>query len=154
MEQTQLIDHLPETDGRDDRIRSNKKCPKQFRCEFSGCSPNFKLERPRLHSGTACDRPETIKTVKFPPIPEAAWQQPQETFTDQYNLNNSNNDTTVQYTQDPSKTFVASQTSAPKRFQPQNYVFATKEPHEVKQRLNHYRSLAAPIIVLPITRKQ
>ena len=131
-----------------------KKCPKQFRCEFSGCCPNFEIETPRLHSGAACDRPETIKTVKFQPNPEVAWQQPQETFADQYNLNKCNNDTTVHYTQETSKTFVASQTSAPKRFQPQNYVIATKQPHEIKQRLNHYRSLAAPIIVLPIARKQ
>ena len=30
---------------------------------------------PRLHSGAANDRPETIK---LPPIPEVVWQQPQE----------------------------------------------------------------------------
>ena len=31
---------------------------------------------PRLHSGSAIDRPET---TKLPPIPEVVWQQPHET---------------------------------------------------------------------------
>ena len=33
---------------------------------------------PRLHSGAVTDRPETTH-LNFPPIPEVAWQQPQET---------------------------------------------------------------------------
>ena len=33
---------------------------------------------PRLHSGAAIDRPETTQ-LKFSPIPEVVWQQPQET---------------------------------------------------------------------------
>ena len=44
-----------------------------------------------------------------------------ETITDQDNLNNTQNDSTL-------KTNVASQTSPPKRTQPQNHVIATEQP--------------------------
>ena len=70
---------------------------------------------PRLHSGTACDRPEITKESQLPPIPEAVWQQPTENDTKQDNLNNINEDSTL-------KTNVASQTSPPKGNQPQSYV--------------------------------
>ena len=33
---------------------------------------------PRVHSGAATDRPE-VTHLTLPPIPEVAWQQPQET---------------------------------------------------------------------------
>ena len=36
------------------------------------------MKMPRLHSGTAIDRPETFK---IPPIPEVVWQQLQETHS-------------------------------------------------------------------------
>ena len=35
-----------------------------------------KLTTPRLHSGAACDRPETNELSKFPANPEVVWQQP------------------------------------------------------------------------------
>ena len=105
-----------------------KKSPKQLRWERSRCSANFKLEKPRLYSGTACDRPETTKTPTLPPIPEVGGQQHSDTFVDQYNLNFINNDSTMQNTQEISNTTVASQTSPPKGNQPQNYVTATKQP--------------------------
>ena len=73
---------------------------------------------PRLHSGAARDRPET-KTSKLPPIPEVVWQQPTENVTNQDNLNNTTNDSTI-------KTNVASQTSPPKGTQPQNHVDTTE----------------------------
>ena len=76
---------------------------------------------PRLHSGAARDRPETNEISKLPPIPEVFWQQPTEIITDQDNLNNSNNDSTV-------KTDVASQPSPPKGTQPQNHVDTTEQP--------------------------
>ena len=76
---------------------------------------------PRLHSETACDRPEITKESKLPPIPEAVWQQPTENDTKQDNLNNINKDSTL-------KTNVASQTSPPKGNQPQSYVDTTERP--------------------------
>ena len=76
---------------------------------------------PRLHSGAACDRPETNKISKLPPIPEVVWQQPTEIVTNQDNLYNTNNDSTL-------KTNIASQTSPPKRTQPQNHVDTTQHP--------------------------
>ena len=66
---------------------------------------------PRLHSGPACDRPDTNEKSKLPPIPEVVWQQPTENDTNQDNLNNITNDLTL-------KTNVASQTSPPKGTQP------------------------------------
>ena len=75
---------------------------------------------PRLHSGAACDRPET-KISKPPPIPEVVWQQPTEIVTDQDTLKNTINDSTL-------KTNVARQTSPPKGTQPQNHVAATEQP--------------------------
>ena len=76
---------------------------------------------PRLHSGAAHDRPETNEISKLRPIPEVVWQQPTEIVTDQDNLNNTHNDSTL-------NTNVASQTSQPKGTQPQNYVVATEQP--------------------------
>ena len=76
---------------------------------------------PRLHSGAACDRPETHQTPKLPPIPEVVWQQPTEIVTNQDNLNITNNDSTR-------KTNVASQISPPKGTQPQNHVDTTEQP--------------------------
>ena len=76
---------------------------------------------PRLHSGAACDRPETNEISKLPPTPEVVWQQPTENVTNQNNLNNTTNDSTL-------KTNVGSQTSRPKGIQPQNYVDTTEHP--------------------------
>ena len=47
--------------------------------KLPGCSSKFKLITPRLHSGTAIDRPE-VTHLTLPPIPEVVWQQPQETY--------------------------------------------------------------------------
>ena len=65
----------------------------------------------------------TVKTneiSKLPPIPEVVWQQPTEIVTEQYNLNNTNNESTL-------KTNVANQTSPPKGTQSQNHVDATEQ---------------------------
>ena len=105
-----------------------EKSPKQLRWQCLGCSPNFTLQTPRLYSGAASDRPETTKIPKLPPIPEVVWQQPSQTSTDQCNLNNINNNSTIYYTHETSNTTVASQTSSPKGTQPQNYVVATEQP--------------------------
>ena len=78
---------------------------------------------PRLHSGTASDRPEITKESKLPPIPEVVWQQPTENDTKQDNLNNIKKYSTL-------KTNVASQTSPPKGNQPQSYVDTTERPPE------------------------
>ena len=78
------------------------------------------MKTPRLHSGAARDRPET-KISKIPPIPEVVWQQLTENVTNQDNLNNTTNDSTL-------KTNVASQTSPPKGTQPQNHVDTTEQP--------------------------
>ena len=75
---------------------------------------------PRLHSGAACDRPDTNQISKLPPIPEVVWQQPTEIVTNQVNLNNTTNESTI-------KTNVASQTSPPKGSQPQNHVDTTEQ---------------------------
>ena len=75
---------------------------------------------PRLHSGVACDRPETNEIFKLPPIPEVFWQQPTEKVTNQDNSTNTTNDSTT-------KTNVASQTSPPKGTQPQNHVDTTEQ---------------------------
>ena len=75
---------------------------------------------PHLHSGPACDRPETNEKSKLPPIPEVVWQQPTENDTNQDNLNNITNDSTL-------KTNVSSQTSPPKGTQPQHHVDAMEQ---------------------------
>ena len=98
-----------------------KKCTKKLRWECPSCSPNSKLKTPRLHSGAACDRPETNAISKLPRIPEVVWQQPTEIVADQDNLNITHNDSTL-------KTNVASETSPPKGNQPQNHVDATEQP--------------------------
>ena len=105
-----------------------EKCSKQLRWECSSCSPNIKLETPRLHSGAACDRPETIEIPILPQIPEVLSQQPSETSTNKGNLNNTNIDSTKYCTQETSKTTAASQLSPPKGTQPLNYVVTTEHP--------------------------
>ena len=111
----------PESTTRGTKPSPAKKCTKQLRWECPSCSPNFKLKTPCLHSGAACDRPETNEISKLPPIPEVNWQQPTEIVTDQDNLNNTHDDLTL-------KTNVLSQTSPPKGTQPQNHVDATEQP--------------------------
>ena len=105
-----------------------KKCSNYFRCGCPTRSPNFKLQSPRLHSGAGCDRPENTKKAKLQPIPEVVWQQPLETCKDQHSLNNVFGDSTIQYTREFQMTKVASQMSAAKGTQPQNYVTATEQP--------------------------
>ena len=75
----------------------------------------------------ASDRPETTKTTKLPSNPDVIWHQPPETFTDQNNLDNTTNDSTIHYTTKTSKTTVASQTSPPRGIQPQIYVVASEQ---------------------------
>ena len=75
---------------------------------------------PRLHSGAAIDRPVTNEIPNLPPIPEVVWQQPTENVTNQDNLNNTANDSTIM-------TNVVSQTSPSKRIQPQNQVDTTEQ---------------------------
>ena len=75
---------------------------------------------PRLHSGAACDRPEINQISKLPPIPEVVWQQPTEIVTNQDNLNNTTNESTI-------KTNVAKPTSPPKGTQPQNHQHTTEQ---------------------------
>ena len=120
LEQTQRTDRLHEIDGQKDRTKASKKCSKQLRWKCPSCSPSFKLKTPRLHSGPACDRPETNEKSKLPPYPEVVWQQLTENDTNQHNLNNTTIDSTL-------KTNVASQTSPPKGTQPQNHVDTTEQ---------------------------
>ena len=54
------------------------------------------------------------------------WQQPTEPIMNQVNLNNTNNNSIIHYTQE--KTTVASQTSPPKGTQTPNYVVTTEHP--------------------------
>ena len=75
---------------------------------------------PRLHSGAASDRQEIIEIPKLPPITEVVWQQPSETSTDQFNLNNTKNDSIKYDVQKTSQATGATQTSPPKGIQPQN----------------------------------
>ena len=114
------------------RTKSNptekSKSSNHLRWEFSSCSPNSKLERPRFHFGAACDRPETTQIQKLPPIPEFVWQQPPETTTNHCNLNKTNIESKSYYTQETSKITVASQMSPPKGTQSQNYVVAMEHP--------------------------
>ena len=86
LEQPQQTDRLPGIgDLKERKQRPTGKSLKQLRWECSSCSPNFKLETPRLHSGAACNRPQTIEITKLPPIPEVVWQQPAETSTTKCN---------------------------------------------------------------------
>ena len=55
-------------------------------------------------------------------------QQPSETSTNQCELIKTNNDSTIYYTQEKSKTTVASPTLPPKGPQPENYVVTTQHP--------------------------
>ena len=120
LEQTQRTDRLPGTDGRKDKTKPNREILKITRMGCPSCSPTFKLTTPRLHSGTARDRPETNEITKLPPIPEVVWQQPTEIITKQDDTNNTNNNSTL-------KADVASQTSPPKGTQQQNHVVTTEQ---------------------------
>ena len=102
---------------------------------------------PRLHSGAACDRPETNQISKLPPIPEVVWQQPTEMVTNQDNLSNITNESTI-------KTNVASQTSPPNGTQTQNHVETTEKLQEIRKGMSQYCSLTAPRIILPLPKIQ
>ena len=81
---------------------------------------------PRLHSGAAIDRPETTQ-LKFPPIPEVVWQQPQETYVP--NIYQTCNNETHKNTHKPESkqsSEVKSQTSPIKETSPQVSVSNTE----------------------------
>ena len=83
-EQTQRTDGFPEqTTGRA-KSSPTETGLEQLRWKCYSCSSSFKLETPRLHSGAACDRPETTKSTKLQHNPEVVCQQTPETFKDQY----------------------------------------------------------------------
>ena len=121
LEQTQQTDRLLGIDDRKVKTKSSREMHKATQMGMSELSPNFKLAMPRLHSGAASDRPETIEISRLPPIPEVVWQQPTEIVTDQYNLNNTNSDSIL-------KTYVASQTSLAKGTRAEDHVAATEHP--------------------------
>ena len=75
LKQTQQTDRLPAIDDRKDKTKSNREMLKAAQMASPSCSPNFKLAMPRLHSGTASDRPETNEISILSPIPEVVWQQ-------------------------------------------------------------------------------
>ena len=128
LEQKQLIDCFPgKTTGRT-KPSPTEKCPKLLRWECSSCSPIFKLDTPRFHSVAACERPEICETAKLPPILKFVWQQPSEKCINQYNLENTNNDSTSQYTQETQETTVASQTWPPKGMPKHTHLIATEQP--------------------------
>ena len=81
---------------------------------------------PLLHSGAAIDRPETTQ-LKFPPIPEVVWQQPQETHV--HNIYQTFNNETHKNTHMPEskqRSDVESQTSPIKGTSPQVSVSSTE----------------------------
>ena len=122
-EQTQRTGRLPkQTTGRA-KSSPTEKVSTQLRWQCSSCSPNFQLKTPHFHSGAACDRPETTKTQKLPPIPEV---------TDLSPLNNINNGSPKIYIHQNSKMTVGSQTSPPKLTQPLNYVVATEQAPRIQ----------------------
>ena len=90
MEPMQPIDRLPGEKTGKTKSGPRKSQSKWLKLNYSGCSPEFKLNMPRLHSEAATDRPEETH-LTLPPIPEVVWQQPQETY-----LNNIHNDLTNQ----------------------------------------------------------
>ena len=70
-----------------------KSQSKWLEWNYSNCSPKIKLKMPRVHFGSANDRPET---TKLPPIPEVVWQQTHETHSidiHKNSLTNINNST-------------------------------------------------------------
>ena len=81
---------------------------------------------PRLHSGAATDRPEATHLTLLP-IPEVAWQQPQENH-----VNNFHNDLTNQIQNDihtpKQKNDVEAQTSPIKETSPQKSGSDTESP--------------------------
>ena len=94
---------------------------------FQAAAQPLNYSKPRLHSGTARDRPETNEITKLPPIPEVVRQQPTEIITQQDDKNNTKKNSTL-------KADVASQTSPPKGNQPQKYVDATEQSSENQTR--------------------
>ena len=116
LEQVQLIDHLPGTDGRKDRIRYTEEILKTIQMLMFKLQPKLKLETPRLHSGAAYDKPETIKIAELSSLPDVVWHQPAKKFINQYNLKIIIIDSTLQYTQETQMTTVASQISPPWAF--------------------------------------
>ena len=114
LEQTQRTDRLHRTDDRKDKIKSNREMPTAAQMGTFKKHPKLKVKPPRLHSGAACDRPKTNKTPKILSFTEVVWQQTPETFTDQHGLDNTTNESKIQYTHETSNTVVAIQMSPPK----------------------------------------
>ena len=70
-----------------------------------------------------------LENQNFHQFPRMSGSKPwRQVYTDQSNLDNTNSDYTTHYTQETSKTTVASQMSPPKGTQPRNYLVATEYP--------------------------
>ena len=89
LEPIKPTDRLPGTEDRKDKIRYQREPIKVKRRKLLKLQPKFKLTMPRLHSGAAIDRPETIH-LKLPPIPEVVWQQPQDNHVPNLYENSTN----------------------------------------------------------------
>ena len=110
----------------------NQECP--------GCGPGFELSLRRLHFGPACARPETTKLITPSPIPEVVWQQPSETFMDNFKLFSANKIATTvtiptAHTPEPRhRIYVEVQRLSPKRFLLQKLGTATEKFGEKETR--------------------
>ena len=81
---------------------------------------------PRLHSGAAIDRPETTQ-LKFPPVPDVVWQQPQETHVPNiYQTFNNETHKNTHMPESKQKRDVESQTSPIKETSTQVSVSSTE----------------------------
>ena len=118
LEQTQLIDRLPGTDGRKDRI--------QQRIAQNNSDANVQAAAQTLNYISHVFTQELhvtdhrrVKQQNFHQLSfQLVWQQPVEISINQHSLNNTDNDSIVKYTPETSKTTVASQTLPTKGIQP------------------------------------
>ena len=66
----------PGIDDGKDKTKSNREMLKTTQIGTFKLQPKFKLETPRLHTGAACDRPETTKTATFHQFPSLSGSNP------------------------------------------------------------------------------
>ena len=85
MEPMQQTNHFPRSKTGNTERTSTTRRGDQYNQQCHGCSPCFQLNLPRLHSGTACEGPETIELITLPRTPEVVWQ-----LNDSFKLFNTN----------------------------------------------------------------
>ena len=125
LEPRQQTDTHRGTEDRRDRTKIKDGKHRTMQMKVSRLRLKLQIKEECFHSGTAHDRQQTTRTIKFPPTSEVVWQQHPETSVNHHKLNFITNEFAIETTQktqgleNMQLPDIASHTLPPKGLQPQ-----------------------------------